>query len=78
MGLVFKNLITGEIVSFNGGLAFAKLSVSVSPELPPVFPNNFDLRLLGLKPGVYILTVTATAEGAEESSHRNEIIYTVE
>lgn len=81
--LTFKKLPYGKIVSSNGVVGFRKLAEDV-PFIPPppilaIEPDNFDLRIFGLKRGTYTITATAEAPkfGLEQSEHSDPVIYTV-
>lgn len=83
--LVFKKLTPGKIVSSKGGKVFKKLSTEVAPPPPPIiipglYPDNFNLGWLGLTPGTYKLTVTATALRLKlgESDHSTSVKCIVE
>lgn len=80
--LFFRKQTTGEIVASKGDKAFRKLTPAIEQESPPITgldPDNFDLRILGLKPGTYTLAVTSVAETLElgESDYSEPIEYTV-
>jgi hypothetical protein len=82
--LTFKKLPYGKIVSSNGTVSFRKLAEEV-PFVPPppvlaITPDNFDLGIIGLKKGTYILTATTEAPelGLAMSDHSLPITYTVE
>lgn len=90
MGFIFVKLTPGEIVSSSGGLVFRELTTLTDP-IPPDTPDTpdtpnppepiqegFDLSKLGLPPGTYKITVTASAENYLESEKSNAVIYTVE
>ena len=87
MGFIFKKLNTGEIVSSSGGKVFRKLSVQTvtPPVTPPIivpglYPDNFDLNILGLSAGTYTITATTEAEKLKlkESKRSNSVEYKVE
>lgn len=83
MGFVFKKLNTGEIVSSSGGKVFRKLSTEVvTPPviIPGLYPDNFDLRWIGLTSGTYNITATTEAPSLflAESKHSNSEEYKVE
>ena len=81
--LFFRKHKPGEVVASKEDKAFRKLTSAVEQEPPPVTgldPDNFNLGILGLKPGTYILTVTSTALNLRlaESEYSESVIYTVE
>lgn len=81
--LFFRKHKPGEIVASKEDKAFRKLTSAVEQEPPPITgldPDNFDLRILGLKSGTYTLVVTSVAGGLQvaESDYSEPIEYTVE
>lgn len=78
----------GKVVASSGNKVFKKLTPdeeqtpSPSPGFTPddLNPDHFNLKILGLKPGTYILTVTSIALGLRltESEHSVTVVYTVE
>ena len=75
MGFAFIKLIVDKIVSTTGGYAFRELTTQKAP--PVLDALNVDLSALGLPPGTYTITVTATAPNYIESEHSNPEIYTI-
>lgn len=73
MGFAFKKLNTGDIVASNGNMVFRKLSTIAPITPPPEIKEGFDIRWLGLAPGMYIITATACADGYLESEHSNSV-----
>lgn len=80
--LFFKKHKPGKVVASKGDKAFKKLTPDVSepPPLTGLDPDNFNLGILGLKPGTYTITATVSALGLQlaESDHSNSVEYTVE
>ena len=90
--LFFKKHKPGEVVASNGDKAFKKLTVTAdqpsvdqpptdqSPPITGLDPDNFNLGIIGLKPGTYTITATVSALGLRlaESDHSISIEYTVE
>lgn len=81
--LFFKKYKPNEVVTSKEDKAFRKLTLSVERDPPPIIgvePDHFDLRILGLKSGTHILTVTSVAGRLQvaESDHSEPIEYTVE
>lgn len=81
--LFFKKHKPGKVVASRGDKVFKKLTATPTdqPEVPPLTgldPDNFDLRLLGLKPGTYTLTATVSALDLQlaESDRSNSVGYT--
>ena len=78
MGFTFVKLLTNEAVASAEGIAFKRLSPEEIPTFTPDFESGrLDLSTLGLAPGRYSITVTALADGLEESDHSKEEIYVV-
>lgn len=82
--LTFKKLNTGKTAASKSGMVFKKLTTVVEPPSPPMiipglYPDNFNLGWIGLKPGTYILTATIAAPslGLAESEHSDYIEYKV-
>ena len=85
--LFFKKHKPGEVVASNGDKSFKKLTATVdqpptdqSPPITGLDPDNFNLGIIGLKPGTYTITATVSALGLRlaESDHSISIEYTVE
>lgn len=81
--LFFRKHTPGKVVASSGDKVFQKLE-TVQPDspMPPIIeidPSNFNLDLIGLKPGTYTLTVTVSAPSLEltESDQSNPVEYTV-
>lgn len=69
MGFTLVKLIIEEVVSSADGVTFRKLSAAETSTITPKFENGkLDLRSLGLPNGTYKITITALAEGLEESN----------
>lgn len=80
----------GKVVASSGDKVFKKLTLddeqTSSPSPSPGFttddlnPDHFNLKILGLKPGTYVLTVTSTALSLRlaESDYGTAVLYTVE
>lgn len=76
--VLFKKLVEGAFAVLSNGLGYKKLTVESLPTQDPplaIDPDNFDLRILGLKPGTYTITVRSYVEGLIESEDSNSVIY---
>lgn len=81
--LFFRKHTPGKVVATSGDKAFQKLeTVHADSPMPPfvgIDPSNFNLELIGLRPGTYTLTATVSAPSWElnESDQSNPVEYTV-
>ena len=77
MGFVFEELNIGKTVTSYGQYVFKKLITNSSDPgsggSGSGEPGTLDLRALKLTPGIYTITVTATATGIDESEHSNSL-----
>lgn len=83
----FKELIANAFVAIFSGYGFRELAKKSepAPETPPIivpglYPDNFNLSILGLSAGTYTITATVTAPSLRltESDHSNSETYTVD
>lgn len=79
--LTFKKLPSGRIVSTNGVVSLKKLAEEKFYKEPilAITPEAFDLRLIGLKKGTYLITATTEAPSLklEMSDPSDGIEYTI-
>lgn len=83
----FKELFVNAFVAIIEGWGFRQLTTTAEPitppDIPPIIgldPDNFNLGILGLTQGTYIITATTEAESLRlaESKHSDYVKYTVE